>query len=76
MHCSLPNLAGHAVCKSQHSWNMVIFLNVIIGKIENDAFLNTQHLRFDAIFSVPSKGLIIPGISSPNDKWSILWEKL
>lgn len=28
------------------------------------------------IFSVPSRGLMMPGTSSPNDRWSIRWEKL
>lgn len=27
-------------------------------------------------FSVPSKGLMIPGIASPKDRWSIRCEKL
>lgn len=38
--------------------------------------ISIKYLQSIAIFSVPSKGLIIPGTSSPNDKWSILWEKL
>lgn len=29
------------------------------------------HLLSSAIFSVPSRGFIIPGMSSPKDMWSI-----
>lgn len=34
------------------------------------------YLRSVQTFSVPSRGLMIPGISSPNDRWSMRWEKL
>ena len=37
---------------------------------------NSGNLLLWVIFSVPSRGLMTPGISSPKDKWSIRWEKL
>lgn len=33
-------------------------------------------LLLRVIFSVPSRGLMMPGTSSPKDRWSIRWEKL
>lgn len=37
---------------------------------------NSSNSLLWVIFSVPSRGLMMPGISSPKDKWSIRWEKL
>lgn len=37
---------------------------------------NSRDSLLKVIFSVPSRGLMMPGTSSPNDRWSIRWEKL
>lgn len=38
--------------------------------------LHSHVLLLKVIFSVPSRGLMMPGTSSPKDRWSIRWEKL
>lgn len=50
-----------------------INLNVLSKLQEQFAYMQIptvifKYLRSNAIFSVPSKGLIIPGTSSPKDK--------
>ena len=68
-----------------HFWNFSIELACYNGNNQawrqylNDLYpglTGSFYLRSVQTFSVPSRGLMIPGISSPNDRWSMRWEKL
>lgn len=58
--------------KCTHSFNGKSFSNVSCMFYP----LKSCDLLLYVIFSVPSRGLMTPGNSSPKDKWSIRWEKL
>lgn len=73
---------GDEVLKHVVSWkeaSRAISGNKSLSEHFNNKQFNNiwnTNLQSIAIFSVPSRGLIIPGSGSPKDRWSIRWEKL
>lgn len=52
-----------------HTRKMYSCCTIRVSNTSDLLLLSTvKYLRSDAIFSVPSKGLIIPGMSSPKDR--------
>lgn len=70
----LKHVVGCREWSKKHQWKEAN--QQVSNEKEHKSVFGSTNVPSVVTFSVPSSGLMIPGISSPKDRWSIRWEKL